>query len=56
MFCDKATLVVVLKPNVAVSAVPLGTVAGTQLSAVFQSPVAGAGDQIALPCAVCAPA
>jgi len=35
--------------NVAVSAVPLGTVVGVQLVAVNQSPVAGFAFQVALP-------
>ena len=37
------------KPKVAVSAGPLGTVAGVQLAAVFQSAVPGIGSHIALP-------
>ena len=37
------------EPNVAVSAGPLGTVVGDQLAAVFQSPLAGDADQVALP-------
>jgi len=35
--------------NVAVSPVPLGTVAGFQFVAVFQSPVAGLAFHVALP-------
>ena len=35
--------------NVAVSVLPLGTVAGIQLAAVFQSPVVGLRFQVALP-------
>jgi hypothetical protein len=43
------TPVVLEKPNVAVSDDPLGTVAGAQLLAVFQSPVAGLANHVALP-------
>jgi hypothetical protein len=38
-----------LLAKVAISAAPLGTVAGVQFAAVFQSPVAGARFQVALP-------
>ena len=36
-------------PNVAISANPLGTVAGFQLAAVFQSPLVGLRFHVALP-------
>src|SRR6266536_6096303 len=40
------------RANVAVSAGPLGTIAGVQLAAVFQSSVAGLAFQVALPAKV----
>jgi hypothetical protein len=43
------TLVVFEGPKVAVSVMPLGTVAGVQLLAVFQSLDAGFNFQVALP-------
>ena len=43
------TFVVFERSNVAVSPDPLGTVAGVQLPAVFQSPEAGVKSQVALP-------
>jgi hypothetical protein len=43
------TAVVLETANVAVSASPLGTVAGIQFAAVFQSPVVGLRSQVALP-------
>src|ERR1700736_458284 len=46
---ESETPVVAEVKNVAMSAAPLGTVAGVQLPAVFQSPVAGAGSHMALP-------
>jgi hypothetical protein len=41
VFADMDTLAVFERANVAVSADPLGTVAGVQFVAVFQSPDAG---------------
>ena len=41
--------VVLEAPNVATSALPLGTVAGVQFAAVFQSPLVGLRFQVALP-------
>ena len=41
VMAERETLVVLEKANVAVSEGPLGTVAGIQLRAVFQSPLAG---------------
>jgi len=43
------TSVVFERSNVAVSADPLGTVAGVQLMAVFQSPEEGLRSHVALP-------
>jgi hypothetical protein len=42
-------LVIVEMLKVAVSKGPLGTVAGVQLAAVFQSPLTGFALQVALP-------
>ena len=49
VFAEIETAVVFETANVAVSAGPLGTVAGVQFPAVFQSPELGLTSQIALP-------
>jgi len=46
---DIETKVVFDRPKVAISAGPLGTLAGVQLAAVFQSPEMGSRSQVALP-------
>jgi hypothetical protein len=46
---EMETPVLLEEANVAVSVGPLGTVAGVQLPAVFQSPVVGLAFQVALP-------
>src|SRR5215471_13800160 len=51
---ESDTSAVMETPNVAVSVGPLGTVAGTQLVAVFQSPLMGLALQVALPAKECA--
>ena len=45
---DIETLVVLERPNVAVSAAPLGIPIGVQLAAVFQSPEPGLRSHVAL--------
>jgi hypothetical protein len=49
VLAEMETPVMVEEMNDAVSAEPLGTVAGDQLPAVFQSPVAGRARHVALP-------
>ena len=49
MLPDNDTLVVLETSKVAMSAGPLGTVAGVQFVAVFQSPLVGLRFQVALP-------
>ena len=49
VLAESETPVIVDRPKVAVSAELLGTVAGVQLAAVFQSPVPGAVSHVALP-------
>jgi hypothetical protein len=49
VFAERETLVVFESVNVAVSAGPLGTVAGVQFVAVFQSPLPGFKFHVALP-------
>ena len=49
IFAESETLVVLERPNVAVSADPLGTVAGVQFVAVFQSPEPALRFQVASP-------
>jgi hypothetical protein len=49
MRLERETPVMLDVPNVAVSLGELGTVAGLQFAAVFQSPVRGAGFHAALP-------
>jgi hypothetical protein len=48
VLAESATLVVFEISNVAMSPGPLGTVAGVQLVAVFQSPLKGKKFQVAL--------
>ena len=52
VFAEIETDVVFEEPNVAVSAVPLGTIAGVQFVAVFQSPEPGLRSHVALPAKV----
>jgi len=52
VFADIETLVVLENANVAVSAELLGTVAGVQFVAVFQSPEVGLRSQVASPAKV----
>jgi len=49
VLAEVETPVVLETPNIAVSAAPLGTVAGVQLIAVFQSPLTGLARHFALP-------
>jgi hypothetical protein len=49
VWAERETFVVLEKSNVAVSAVPRGTVIGFQLAAVFQSPELGFALHVALP-------
>src|SRR5438132_3182349 len=49
VLAESEMLVMLEEAKVAVSDAPLGTVAGDQLLAVFQSPVAGLDFQVALP-------
>ena len=49
VFAETETSVVFERPNVAVSDDPLGTVAGVQFVAVFQSPQPGLRSHVALP-------
>jgi hypothetical protein len=49
VFAEIETSVVFERANVAVSADPLGTVAGVQFVAVFQSPEPGLRSQVASP-------
>jgi hypothetical protein len=46
---ESETFVIEDEPNVAVSAGPLDTVTGDQFGALFQLPLAGEVDQVALP-------
>src|SRR5713101_3154109 len=46
---EKVTCLILEPANVATSVGPLGTVAGIQLAAVFQSPLVGLRFQVALP-------
>src|SRR6266536_1597129 len=49
MKSERETAVKLETPKVAISDGPLGTVAGVQLAAVFQSPLAGSRFHVALP-------
>jgi hypothetical protein len=49
VLAESETCLVVDAPKVAVSAAPLGIVAGIQLPAVFQLPLAAADSHLALP-------
>ena len=49
VLAETETALILEKPNVAISAGPLGTVRGVQLAALFQSPLIGLSRHVALP-------